>query len=156
MRESVIVLRFIAVCFIAIMLHGCSMESLNSYRLNATLRADKMVNPNYKNKATPVVLTIYQLKKPDVFNQASFFELYDNAPKVLGNDYLGDEQTYLKPGEKMTKNILVNREAKYIGVVAAFRNMQGAVWRKVIEFDPFLGFMTASVKLSRTNVVLSQ
>ncbi len=47
--------------------------------IEATFRAAADLNPDYQGNPSPLVVRFYELKSPTAFNNAGFFDLYDNA-----------------------------------------------------------------------------
>jgi type VI secretion system protein VasD len=102
----------------------------NNSKLALQVAAD--VNPDQNNRPSPVVVRVYQLKDSAKFTSAGYFELSDDAAKALGPDLIKVEEHQLKPGENITVGLAVAGDAKFVGVVAAFRNFRDAQWRVVV------------------------
>jgi type VI secretion system protein VasD len=96
-----------------------------------TIQVAADVNPNASNRPSPVVVRVYQLKASDKFTQAEYFALGDDPGKVLGPDLIKIEEYTMQPGENQMFPLSVAGEAKFVGVVAAFRNFREAQWRVV-------------------------
>ena len=90
---------------------------------------------------------LYQLKEPSAFNAANFFDLYDKPQSTLGQDYLGAQRVYVKPGQKFGLSFPVQAGTKYIGVVAAYQNIQHAQWRTVVKLNSSSGTESIWVNL---------
>ena len=95
--------------------------------LTMTAAADS--NPDASGAAAPVTVRIYQLASTATFDQADFFQLYNNDQAVLGADLLGRDEVTITPGgtQQLVKELKPGVTA--IGVVAAFRDIQHANWR---------------------------
>jgi type VI secretion system protein VasD len=91
------------------------------------------LNPDYRGRPSPVNLILFQLKAPDGFQSADFFSLYSPESSVLGGDLIRRTQTLLRPGERNEAEWEFDEEARFIGVVAAFRDIENAQWRGLIE-----------------------
>ena len=102
----------------------------NNSKLTLQVAAD--ANPDPNNRPSPVVVRVYQLKGSDKFTSADYFELSDDAAKALGPDLIKSEEHQLKPGENITVALSVAGDAKFVGVVAAFRNFRESQWRVVV------------------------
>jgi len=120
----------------AIMLAGCATGP-KAPRMALNINAASSINPDLNGRPSPVVLYIYNLKASSIFNNARFVELYSNKQDVLGVDYLGVEEVEVSPGETMN---LVQRElpeeTRHLGVIAAFRDIDNATWRGLIDIKP--------------------
>lgn len=96
-----------------------------------TVIAAADVNPAADGRSSPVVLRIYQLKEDAKFNNAEFFALFDNDQQVLGADLLAREEIELLPGERREIEFAVAGETKYVGAMAAYRDVRNAQWRAI-------------------------
>lgn len=94
-----------------------------------TMTAAADTNPDTGGNAAPVTVRIYQLASTAAFEQADFFQLYNNDQAVLGADLLGRDEVTITPGgsQQLVKDLKPGATA--IGVVAAFRDIQHANWR---------------------------
>jgi type VI secretion system protein VasD len=94
-----------------------------------TMTAAADVNPDASGAAAPVAVRVYQLASTAAFEQADFFQLYNNDQAVLGADLLGRDEVTITPGgtQQLVKELKPGVTA--IGVVAAFRDIQHANWR---------------------------
>jgi type VI secretion system protein VasD len=97
------------------------------------------LNPDYRGRPSPIVLIVFQLTAADAFQNADFFSLYDPDAAVLGGDLLDRSQMMLQPGDARPFEAEFDEEARYIGVVAAFRDIENAQWRGLVEL-PQKGF----------------
>ena len=96
-------------------------------KLNITASAD--VNPDAQNRPSPVVIRIYQLKDDAAFKGADFFALYDKEEATLAAALVSRVEFELAPGEKKTVDYSVSPDTRFIGVVAAYRDIRNAQWR---------------------------
>jgi type VI secretion system protein VasD len=120
--------------------------------LTVTAAAD--TNPDAGGNAAPVVVRVYQLASTATFDQADFFQLYNNDQAVLGADMLGRDEVTITPGgtQQLVKDLKPGVTA--IGVVAAFRDIQHANWRATAV--PSANKTTAiTVTLQGLNVAVS-
>lgn len=116
---------------------GCASDkSAKTTPIRFVVQADQQVNPNESGTPSPVVVRIYELKSLSAFNQAQFFDLFDNDTKVLKADLVAKREMELKPGEKRDLKRETPIETRYIGVVAGFRLGDAAQWRKTAEIVP--------------------
>lgn len=121
-----------------------------------TLTAAADVNPDANSRPSPVVVRVYQLKNDTAFNAASFFELFDDEKKVLASD-LSDPneksvEVTLRPGETVpVANFFVLPYTRFVGVVAAYRDIRNAQWKSVV---PRSAARSLSVSVARLRVEL--
>ncbi len=118
---------------VSVLLIGC-VKSANTAQIN--MQAAQYLNPDVGGRASPLVVTIYQLKKPFSFKQASFSALENNSAQVLGNDIIDKQTVEIRPGQKQTITESLAQNTHYIGIIAAYRNIDQAAWRKVIKVKP--------------------
>ena len=102
----------------------------NNSKLTIQVAAD--VNPDSNNRPSPVIVRVYQLKGDAKFTSVDYFELNDDAAKALGPDLIKIEEHTLKPGESTVVGLSVAGDAKFVAVMAAFRNFRQAQWRMVV------------------------
>ena len=102
--------------------------------INVTASAG--VNPNANNRPSPVVVRLYELKASAQFESADFLSLYDKDQSVLGADIVSRDEFVLAPGDKKAITKPLVADTKFIGVVAAFRDLERARWRAVAAVQP--------------------
>jgi type VI secretion system protein VasD len=90
------------------------------------------INPDPSGRPSPVAISVLQLKTADAFMNADFFAASDPANPALAAEVVGREEITLKPGETRQVPVKVDAAAVYIGVVAAFRDIERAAWRSQI------------------------
>ena len=146
-----------------LVLAGCG-RAKTQVQMRVTMEASKDANPNSRDQPSPVVVRVYALKSEDLFKGADFFTLWDNEKQVLGADLLVRRQYEIQPGGTVDKNDAINSETVYIGVVAAFRDINSATWRAIVEANKggtnrihvVIGRNTISVKRTTNNWILRQ
>lgn len=90
------------------------------------------VNPDINNRPSPIVIRIYQLKNLGTYTESDFYGLFEDYESVLGSDLLSTEQFHLNPGDMDTVIKNIAPEAQYIAVIAAYRDLDRAMWRDSI------------------------
>ncbi|HXR92262.1 MAG TPA: type VI secretion system lipoprotein TssJ [Steroidobacteraceae bacterium] len=91
------------------------------------------VNPDSSGRASPIVVRLFQLRNDGEFATADFFPLYDKEKEVLGASLISREEYVLVPGEKRAFNLAINPDARFIGVIAAYRDIRSARWRALTQ-----------------------
>jgi type VI secretion system protein VasD len=84
------------------------------------------------NGSLPIVVRVYELKADGGFSGADFFSLYDNDAAVLADALVTREQMTLAPGQTRDLRKTLNPDARYLGVLGAFRDIDNAQWRRVV------------------------
>ena len=110
------------------------------------------LNPNRTGRPSPVALFMFQLKAAEAFQNADYFSLTAAEATVLGGDLIERTQLMLKPGEARPMEAEFDEEARYIGFVAAFRDIENAQWRGLVEL-PEKGFLKKM--FSRTKLMIA-
>lgn len=102
----------------------------------ASIEAAVDINPDPDGRPSPLRLRLYELKTPDKFNNSDFFSLYEQANAVLGADLLGHDELLIKPGEKRLLERVLTKDTLYLGILAAYRDLDRAVWRAILLIPP--------------------
>lgn len=120
------------------LLGGCSSgpPAAKTTSLEFGIEADQEINLNASNDPSPILLRVYELKMKTAFEQASFFDLLDNDTMKLGQDLIAKREFEVKPGEKSSFKRDSPAEAKHVGVIAGFRQIDVAQWRSIVDIVP--------------------
>lgn len=132
------------------LLAGCSSLSPFSTltKLDLILTASDEVNPDLHGRPSPVVVQLLELRHPVAFENADFFSLYSRAEQTLPKDWVNSEELELRPGEQLALKLSVEPHSRYIGVLAAYRDLPHVQWRLVLPVAPG--------QLTRAEIVLDQ
>jgi type VI secretion system protein VasD len=96
-----------------------------------SIKADPTTNPDARGRPSPIVVRVYELKATGAFNSADFFSLFEKESEALGGDLVGREEFDLRPAESRPYKRQLQPDTKFIGVVAAFRDLENSRWREV-------------------------
>ncbi len=99
------------------------------YKAQVTLAAAADVNPDANGRPSPIVVRVYQLKTDAAFGRAEYFALFDDEQKVLGPDLISRREFVLTPAEQRVVEVEIDLGARFVGVLAAFRDIRNAEWR---------------------------
>src|SRR5260221_414744 len=83
------------IIIIMLFLVSCSSQKKVN-QLTLAYQAANDLNPNVNNEASPLVVTIYQLRSDTAFNNADFFSLYDHPSDTLGRDLIDRKEVEIK------------------------------------------------------------
>lgn len=97
-----------------------------------TIAADPDANPDPSGRPSPVVVRVYQLRADAAFSKADFFSLYDDEQKALGQELISRDEFRLSPSEKRTIDVAVADATRFVGAIAAYRDIRNAEWRGVL------------------------
>jgi len=109
-------------------------------------------NPDATGRPSPVVVRVYQLKTDASFNGAEFFALFDDDKKVLGAELISRDEFVLTPAERRTIEVVVSDETRFVGAIAAYRDIGHSQWRALAAAAPRKGL---NIEVGRASVSLS-
>ena len=130
--------RHIAVLGLAaagLLMAGCASKPVVT-PVSITLTAAADANPDARGRASPLTVRVYALKSPGPFEGADFFSLFEKDQATLGAELVQREEMLLRPGESKKLDLTLPADAKAIGVMAAFRDLDRARWREVRPITP--------------------
>jgi len=116
----------------AVALAACASKQPKPVETKAELTASADVNPDSSGRPSPVVVRIYQLRGDTEFNNADFFALYEKDKEILGASLIGRDEKTLFPGQHLEMALPLSGEARFVGAVAAYRDLATARWRAEI------------------------
>lgn len=90
------------------------------------------INPDYSGRPSPLVVRIYQLKTANEFSKTDYFSLFEKEQETIGEDLLQREEIELQPEKSMLYSRKLNPDTRFIGIAAAFRDIEQAKWRTVV------------------------
>jgi len=118
---------------------GCAAPGpvvLEPITLAVTLVARDDVNPDLHGRPSPLSVRIFELRSTSGFDAADFFSLYDRDQATLSTELLAREQYILKPGETQSYTRKAQSDTRYLGVLAAYRDLDHSAWRVTATIAP--------------------
>lgn len=135
--------KFSVLLLIIISLTSCSIfQSKTNKFADINAQAVSYLNPDVNGRASPLVVTFYQLKNAYSFKQADYEALANNSAKALGRDLIDQSSIEIRPGSKTTIQLALPLNTNYLGIMAAYRNINNGVWHRVIKIDDSIGSHT--------------
>ncbi|GFM64244.1 type VI secretion system lipoprotein TssJ [Pseudomonas cichorii] len=136
-----------------VLLAGCSTLSPYSHltKLNLKLTASDRLNPDLNGRPSPIVVRLFELKHPVAFENADFFSLYERAKESLAPDMVTSEELELRPGETVDLKLTVGEGSRYVGVLAAYRDLPETRWRYTLQVTP-LALTDAELVLDQNGI----
>jgi type VI secretion system protein VasD len=122
--------------------------------IDLAIKAGPDINPDPEGKAAPALVRVYQLASPVKFQNADFFLLFEKEKDTLGADLLGREEIAVAPGQTKTLNQPLKPNATHVGVLAAFRDIDKASWRAIVDVPPH-GTTKLEAELEKLKVELA-
>ena len=89
------------------------------------------LNPDPRGRPSPVVVRLYQLSSTADFSNAEFSALYPNDTSILAKTLLSKQEFTVFPGEHSTVAVEFANEARWLGVLVAYNDIDHASWRLI-------------------------
>ncbi|MFL0975791.1 type VI secretion system lipoprotein TssJ [Vibrio parahaemolyticus] len=140
--------------FIFLVLMGCSAANLvvDPYA-DLEITANHNINPDSNGRPSPVVVYVFELTSNTLSESQDFFSIYEEHEKVLGPDLVNKYEISLTPGQKEIYQASMSPKTEYLGIVAAFRDIENSNWRQVIKVDK-TGYNTYQISLEDLSLVV--
>lgn len=107
--------------------------------------------------ATPIAFKILQLKDDSLFLNADHDSLSSDMKGALGTTYITHDDYVLTPTQfKHIANIEINKNTRYIAVYADFYEIDGAVWKGIVQVEPTGGRTHHLISVFQSNQVSLQ
>lgn len=98
--------------------------------LKLDLVARHVLNPDDTGRSLSVVMRVYQLIDPVALQNLAYDDFIENDQKILGPSLLMRKEVVLPPGGALSIDEPMDNRARYIAVVAFFRQVdKGGAWR---------------------------
>ena len=101
--------------------------------MTAKFLTSSHLNPNADGEPSPIIVRLYELKSAGNFKNSEFFSLFDDESSVLANDLVARDELRFNPNETKIINRELDPATRYLGVLAAFRDLDKASWRAVVQ-----------------------
>ena len=130
-----------ALCVLpALLLASCaswfsSPEPCETLPLEVFLRVDKTLNLNQEGRSMPVQVQVFALKGRTTFEGLSAEQLRGDPASALGPDLLLASKFTVFPGEDKIETLDSPLDAKYVGIVALFRQMELGTPSQIIDIE---------------------
>ena len=130
------VLKSLSVTLLSLALLGlfsaCAGGPPKREALDMQITATADVNPDLQGRPSPVILHIMELNSTEQFNRLDYMSLTQPSGAALGAELLGKNQVVMQPGETKALPMELNPMTSGIGLIAGYRDIDNAAWRKVI------------------------
>lgn len=104
--------------------------------LRAELVADAALNPDVRGRPSPLIVRVLELKSRTAFDGTDFFALFNREKDALGTDLVAVEELVLQPGSAANLDRTLGPDTRFVGVLAAYRNLERARWRTAVAIPP--------------------
>ncbi|KVU66766.1 type VI secretion system lipoprotein TssJ [Burkholderia ubonensis] len=121
--------------------------------LNVDFTARAALNPDDAGRATSVAVRVYQLKDRKMFDGASYEDLLKSDRTALAQDLQADISTIVNPGASASLSQPMQRDTKYVAIVAFYRNPGDlGAWKRVIEKKKIDADKPLKLELSKNGI----
>ena len=138
-------------CSALLLLGASGCKGARPTKVDASITAVADLNPDGAGRPSPVVVRVYELKTLSVFESADFYSLYEDEGATLGPDLIAREELVIRPGDEIEYYRVTDPLAQYLGVIAAFRDLENARWRSSVKLGNRRR-VPVQIKLERTAV----
>jgi len=146
--------RLAVAVLVALVLSACAV---NRYVVSPydklTLKAASDVNPGPQGRAAPITVKVYELSSRNTFDNLDFNAAFSNASVFLSDELLSAGEWVILPGASVGHRIQLKKNAKYIAVVAAYRDIDKAKWKLVYPVNSDW-YYSHTITLTGDSVVL--
>ncbi|MEE2000640.1 type VI secretion system lipoprotein TssJ [Alkalimonas sp. MEB108] len=94
------------------------------------------LNPDQNDRPSPVIVKVFELASKTIFENQDFFALYDDPSAVLRTDLLKKDEFVFEPGQQSQSRMELHPATKAVGVIVAYRDIENARWRAVVDVKP--------------------
>lgn len=123
----------VAACAVFLLMGGCAAKPAKPVPARAQIEVSADVNPDAEGRPSPLVVRLFQLRDGGEFTAADFFALYEKEKETLGASLISREEYVLAPGETRSLELPLDAEARFVGALAAFRDIRAARWRALTQ-----------------------
>lgn len=118
----------------AILLPGCATPPKD---VDIKGKAEQVLNRDAGGNSLSVAVRLYQLKGPEEFSRLTFDMLATGRPEaeLIGADLLEKSEAILLPGGSFSNPLTIRDDAKYIGLIAFFRQPDPHYWRFLVDAE---------------------
>jgi type VI secretion system protein VasD len=156
MKMKSSLLRYALLSVVSLTLGGCVVaNTIADPETRLRIQPSISINPDNSGRPSPLVIRVYELSSRNAFQSSDFFNLYDDAEQTLGSDLISVEDMVVRPGRVHEHAMSLSQQTRYIGVMAAFRDIQNAQWRLVAEADP-RGYNKVNIIIDRLTLKRSE
>jgi type VI secretion system protein VasD len=101
-------------------------------QMNLEIVSRASLNSGNDGKPLPVVVRVYQLKDAKALETATYIQLLEGDRERLKTDLLSTYEATLAPDAAVKLSEPMQDDAKFVGVVAFFRDPAHAQWQVVV------------------------
>jgi len=132
-------------------------EALNldtDLKLTFVVGAD--ANPDDDKTPSPLIIKMYELKSPDMFEKANFIDIFEQDTDILGADLIDKHRLkHLQPGEERIERFVLDEKTQYVGLFAEFLMYKDAKYKLIIPIAQTNVFSSsANIRISANELTI--
>jgi type VI secretion system protein VasD len=133
-------------------LSGCLGSKPKPVDYQIYSEADSSLNRDASNRPLSVVLNVYQLTDRQAFVRLTFDDLVSGKhdSELFGDELLQKTELVVLPGDKSAVGMKLMPQAKYLGMVAVYRQPAEQQWRYLVPADEFRKTNLFGMKINAT------
>lgn len=136
MNTLKIITRTIMAMAVMGVLSACSLlKSNNGEEVELSINVAEQVNPDELGRASPVVIRLYELKKPVVIEGLGFFSVYDQTEAEFKSAVISMKEFQVNPGQALQQTILTDGATSHLMLVAAFKDIDNSQWKVIHDLN---------------------
>lgn len=124
--------------FLLISLAGCApTKEFFGFvtKIDVTFEASSDLNPTPEGRPSPIVVRMYEFNDAKEFKGADFFAIYEKENATIGQAILAKDELEFRPGDEKHIERKTKPETQFIGIIAAYRDLDNAKWRAIIPLS---------------------
>lgn len=124
--------------------------------VHLTILADADLNPNKAGRASPVLLRIFQLSESAEFLSAEFDAITARGKDTRSGVLVRREERMVQPGSKEVLEVALEPEARVLGVVAEYSDLNHSNWRAVHPVEESAAQAPLAIRLRSLGVAFER
>ena len=115
-----------------LLVSGCASKPTH---IELEITSAKEINVDENNVSSPLMLVFYELSSADKFAKYNYWDIIDNSGEKLQDDIISQTKYPILPNEEQVYKIVFDSKAKFLGIIAKFRDIKESNWRYVINLE---------------------
>ncbi|VVN45927.1 type VI secretion system lipoprotein TssJ [Pseudomonas fluorescens] len=106
--------------------------------------------------SVPTMVRVYQLRDNKAVKKTTYDSVLSDSDSVLRTDLLAQRTLVVKPGEGAQLDVLLDKDARFVAVVALFRtpDTQKNTWRLMLSRDELDPDQARVIELGNNQLIL--
>lgn len=117
-----------------------------------TIEAKPSINPDGKNRPSPVQVKIYELSARSTFDNLDFDRAFYEAGTFLSDELISDAEYTIQPSETIEHTVNLTKSTRFIVILAGFIDIDNARWKHVYKVKPY-GHYKHQITISEKTII---